>query len=309
MKPSSSLALSAAVLPLLAAPALALTLTNGTGDGNVSVEASEFGFLFGAVFDPVGEISAGNVVFQSYVAADRGGDIVDLDSELTESDFELVRQSASEAVTRFDLGDLRVTLTQTLADTSEGDQRVGSALTQQFAIENLSAEAARFDLYRYLDGELFLTDTPVGDGGGVIERDGRTILYQSDVPGAPGPDNVFLGIDAEGGTAPEQDRYRVSDDFFVNAPLGNEVQGDTDGDGIVDQAFDVKLTLRNEFAIAAGGSATYITSTMFGTGVPMTPVTPTPDPETPAPIPLPASALMLLGGLGALGATGRRRRG
>lgn len=276
----SCLALSAAIVPLLAVQGAAATLTNGSGDGDVAVEVSEYGFVFGAFFDPVGSVGGGDVVFSSYVS--RGdGDVIETLDFSDPTDTTIVRQSASELVTRFDVDDLRFTLTQTVRDAARGAARAGSVLTQEFAITNLAAEAADFDLYRYLDGDLFLTGAAPGDGGGVMERDGRTVLYQTDAVGDPGPDNPFLGMTAEGGTVPETGRFSIGPCCDVPAPLDDAVAGDTDGDGVIDVPYDVTMTLRNAFSLEAGQSATYTTSTLFGTGGPIAPPAPGSSEEMP----------------------------
>ena len=268
------LLLASAVL-LTAAPfaAGAVTLTNGSGDGDVEVDVSAFGNLFDAYFDPVGSVARGSTVFDSYVAMTQGSSLADLDELASREDAEatILSQTTNQLVTQFSINQLQFTLTQTVADAVESGAQTGSILTQQFQITNLTDVANTFDLYRYMDGDLYLTDDTLADGGGVIQQSGVTVLYETDLVDGVTEEDTFLGITAEGGTIPTSGRFSIADCCGIPAPLDDDVTNDLDNDGDIDQAYDVTLTLRNQFSIGAGQTASYTTATLFGNGEPPAP--------------------------------------
>lgn len=60
----------AATFPL--DPAIAAVLTNGTGDGSLSVDVSDHGMFIGAVYDPFGPIGAATTTYESSVTMPSG---------------------------------------------------------------------------------------------------------------------------------------------------------------------------------------------------------------------------------------------
>lgn len=270
MKTVSHLLASAALIAFVPLSGHAVTLTNGGGEGDVEVQVDEFGSFNHAWFDPVGDIGGGDVVYSSYVASTLGSSLGSLGGQ-QDSGATILSQSANQYVTRFTINQLEFTLTQTVNDAVESGVQTGSVFTQQFQIRNLTDVTNTFDLYRYMDGDLYLTDTTLFDGGGVIQQGGVTVLYETDLVDGVTAEDTFLGITAQGGTVPTQNRFSIADCCGIPAPLDDTVDGDTDGDGIIDEAYDVTLNLRNAFSIGAGQTATYTTATLFGNGEPPAP--------------------------------------
>lgn len=267
--------------------AAAVTLSNGSGDGTVQVDVGDYGQFSTAIFDPIGAVEAGGTTYYSSVYVDVGNGPVDptgpgggedeipaevpalraaLDAPLISfGPATVVEQTETRYVTQFNINDLTVTLTQTLADGYSEGERTGSVLNQEFEITNTGDEAAAFDLYRYFDGDLYLTDNTLDDAGGVLGSGAGTVLYELDVLDGEPAQETFVGITAIGGSVDDNNRYAIDNCCGVNAPLDNRVTGDTNGDGKTDSAFDVTLTLRNMMNIGAGETDSYLTQTIFGT--------------------------------------------
>lgn len=282
---------SVASLALLsAAPLMAVTLTTGTGEGNVTIEVDEFGRFFDASFDPVGEIERADTTFDSYVAITQGNGLFTLGGEdvlfFGGGDFDESRAVESQAFgagefldggtdrsvqSAFSINALNFDLTQTVTDAVNSDGVFsGAVLTQTFTIQNTAEVPNTFSLLRYFDGDLDFDET-LEDGGGVLTENGQTVLFQTDATGNETDAQTFVGITAEGGT-PSEGRFDV--DFccdFETPILGNGVVNDFDDDGFVDAPDDIALKLSNDFTIPAGSSVTYTTQTLFGNSQPPAP--------------------------------------
>ena len=309
------LALFALILSgLLTLPAQAQhELTNGPGDGTVSVVVDGYG-AFGsaagintddAIYDPVGPQTPAGTVFESAVLFRAGSS--GPRTALTSGDFgeqdgltnPLVTGTSTTANSSFTIGGLNVTLEQTLLPLFIDNQRAGSELTQTYTITNPGASVVSFEFLRYLDGDIDF-DGSIVDGGGRFVSATKEYMFEIDqATGALDP-TTFVGITGEGGIIPSSGRYEATayDELQLAALFGDDltdtIEGDSaDADQFVDagQGYDVTIALSNEFTLGPGQSTTYTTRTAFGTGAP-------------ADIPEPSSLALLA----AAGTLLRRRR-
>ncbi len=254
------------------------TLTTGTGDGAVLIpQISDYGTFFSASFDPPGEVGSANTVFESSVYLSGAGGRSRLDDAVT-APAVVVSSSDAAYVTRFGVGALDITLAQTLQASFDGERQVGSSLTQQFTIRNTGADTS-FDLVRYMDGDLDFDGTLL-DSGGEISVGSNRILFETDGAGGDDASTTFLGITSTtqgvDATVPER-RFEI--DAFDGlrsriaggADLDNTIEGDADGDGFIDGAYDVTLAFQNFVAVPENGEVTYTTQTLFGNAVPPAP--------------------------------------
>ena len=175
-------------------------------------------------------------------------------------------------VSTFRINQLEFTLTQTVTDAVNSGVQTGSVLTQNYAIQNLTDAANSFSLFRYLDGDLYLNDDTLDDGGGVMRQGGQLVLFETDISGSDDDDNTFIGITASGGTQPQTGAYSITPyTGYPNFVLDDSVYGDNDDDGFTDGVYDVTLLLRRDFLIPAGQSQIFTTTTLFGNATPPAP--------------------------------------
>lgn len=308
----------AAVGSATAAP---FVLTNGAGDGQISVGVDGFG-AFGssvggnstdAFFNPVGVTPpTAGTVFESGVAIRVGAGTTGARTFLTSGDIggsgslvnPVVSGSATSATSTFTFSGLSFTLTQTLTDIFTAGVQTGTVLTQSYAIVNTGTAAASFEMLRYLDGDL-LFDSSLVDGGGRLTAGGTEVLFETDSATGSSTATTFVGITGEGGVIPVTGRYEI-DSFsglrgriVAGTALDDLITGDgADADQFVDAGggYDVTLALRNLFTLGVGGSGTYTTRTIFGNGTPDS-VGGTPEP-----------GVLALVGLGLMGVAASRRR-
>ena len=250
--------------------ASAITLTNGSGDGDISADLDVFGRTTYVLYDPVGALRASDPVYRSEIFLGlAGGGLRSLTS--SGANASIISQSDTQLVTGFSVGNLAFTLTQTVGATFEGENRTGSILTQTFAISNQAETETALSMVRYFDGDLFFTDGSRADGGGVLTQNGQTVLFETDVSGSANDPSTFVGITGLGGTSAG---FAVQQCCGVNAyPLPNTVDNDTDGDGFTNSSYDVTLQLQRDFSIAAGATEYFTTATLFGNGTPPLPGT------------------------------------
>ena len=259
----------AAALTLLPIVSNAATLSNGTGDGDVTLEVDPLGFMDWAIFDPVGSTDAGDVVYDSFVTTS-GGEF-DYGMANIASNVQVLTQSANSMRSSFDVNFLSFTLDQTLSDAVQGGAQTGSVFTQAFTIQNTSTVPVSFSMYRYMDGDLYLTDTTLADSGGVTAQGSTLVLYETDLVGGTTAVDTFLGITAFGGTNAGNDGYAVAQCCSLSLPMSNAVDFDNDGDGIADTSYDVTLQLQDDFLLMPGEVQAYTTTTIFGNGEPPAP--------------------------------------
>jgi hypothetical protein len=305
-----------ALVVVVAVPALAApyTLTNGPGDGTVTVGVDGFG-AFGssvgadstnAIYDPVGAGGPAGTTYQSGVAirfSTTGGGRTFLTSGNIGGSGGLanpaVAGSPTLGVSAFVFGPLSIRLTQTLTPLMTGSVQTGSLLTQTYVMTNTGTEALSLEMIRYLDGDLYF-DGSLIDGGGRLFVGSLEILFETDSATGSATSTTFVGITGEGGTIPAAGRYEIDSysglrsRIVSGSGLNDSVTNDgIDADQFIDAGFgyDVTMALRNIFTLPAGGSDTYVTRTFFGSGTPE---------AVPGVIPTPsavAAGLMLLGGL------------
>ena len=273
------------------APGAVYSLTNGPGDGTVTVGVDGFG-AFGssigehasnALFDPVGAGVPTRTTFESGVAirfASSGSRTF-----LTSGDIggtggltnPVVTGTTTSGTSAFMVGGLSVGLTQTLTPIFTGLNQTGTMLIQSYVMTNPTMVGPLdFELVRYFDGDLRF-DITSSDGGGRMSAAATDVLFQTDSATGTADPVTFVGITAEGGTTPANGRYEV-DSFsglrgaiVAGTVLDDTVAGDgPDSNQFIDfgPGYDVSLALNNRFSLAPGQTATYRTTTVFGTGTP-----------------------------------------
>ena len=269
------------------------TLSNGTGDGSATITVEPYG-TFGtataagyivdgsATYDPIGSYSSASTVFQSSVYfglfdsgnssggvfLHGGGDFLPGDS-LCGGKFTSV--SSREAKSTFSVKGFDCELTQTLND--KGPQ--GSTLTQTYKFTNTTDENQSFDLIRHVDGDLYFDGTLIDSGGASV--DGKTLFEFDSGDDSTNP-STFVGITNQGGentgfhVGYRLESYEFTDDIIAlgAAVLDGSIAGDTNGDRIIDDPYDVTLTLGNRFlTIIPDQAVTFTTKTIFGAGSPI----------------------------------------
>ena len=96
-------------------------------------------------------------------------------------------------------------------------------------------------------------DGRISDSGGLRKTaGGDELLFVTESNLVPGAATTFVGISATGGTALTDDRFQIDDylslesQAIAGSPLACTIQGDLNGDGLVDvgQEYDVSLARR-----------------------------------------------------------------
>jgi len=271
-------------------------LSNGPGDGSVSVGVNGFGgfgFFNGldasdATFDPIGPVLPADTTLASAIAIKTStettrtflttGTGTIFGSPFPGLSNPPVAGDLTSATSSFSIKGLDFNLVQFLTFTSSG-----TTLTQTYTITNPASPTIPpippiiFELVRYLDGDLKFIPSVIEGGGQFFTLDGTEILFETDIAGATSTTpTTFVGITAEGGTTPVLGtRYEINvfstlgPAIVAGTPLGDIVFGDTNADKFIDGAgYDVSLALRNEFSLGAGQSVVYVTKTVFGNGLP-----------------------------------------
>ena len=256
------------------------TLTNGTGDGAVTMGVDAYG-SFGsntsagdAMFNPVGPEASQGTTFESAVYFSV------LDNFLTESAFgnftppllpiTFLTTSATTATSSFTIGGMFIELTQTLQPATA----TGSILNQTYTVTNQTIATQTFQMVRHFDGQLFHTGTFGIDFGGASVN-GQT-LFQFDNALFPDVSTPYVAITSTGdgvdsGFTVQPFPYRnrlVAANGILNTDF-NEVEGDFNGDRMTDTGYDVTLTLADTFTVDPGFSVTYTTTTVFSQGAPV----------------------------------------
>ena len=272
------------------------TLTNGTGDGSVTVTVDPYGTFgtytaFGwrvggsTTYDPIGPLPPSSTVYQSsvylgllYSGDSSGGVYLHEHDEnpylpgslVTGGEFTSIL-SKKEARSEFSVQRFNFELIQTLND--KGPQ--GSTFTQTYRITNNTGNTQSFDLIRHVDGDLYFDGTLIDSGG--ASADGL-MIFEFDSGDDPTNPSTFVGITNQGGDdvgfhiGYTIEPYRFTDDIIVlgAAVLDNTITGDSNGDNVIENPYDVTLSLGNRFEnIAAGQTVTFTTKTIFGSGSPI----------------------------------------
>jgi Calx-beta domain/Domain of unknown function (DUF4114) len=250
-------------------------LRTATGDGGLDVNVGNTGAFSGAAYDPIGAINASSTTFESNVAFRIGETgtrqfISDVATNITLS----ATSDPNSTTSSFLVSGLKFQLVQSVSDLLKNGSRTGSGLTQTYQITNPTSAAISFELVRYFDGDLYFDGT-LADRGGRIARNGRDILFETDSGDNPSAPTTFVGITAKGGTPLTSNRFEIGQysalrsRILAGNPLSGTILGDTNGDSFIDSApYDVTPAYRNVFVLAPGATTTYITETLFGSGVP-----------------------------------------
>jgi Ca2+-binding RTX toxin-like protein len=262
-----------------------VTITNGMGDGNLSVPGlNALGTFTDANYDPLGTPMSMDTVGDSKVYF-RSGTLGMRDTlDNLAMGVSTIRSTGSEANSTFTVGNLSFQLTQTVETTFDalGIQN-GSLLTQTYNFVNTGTMTENFEFVRYLDSQLEFDGSMMLDGGGRLNvPTGEEVIYATDTGGTSRSPTNYIGVTGQNGTAPVANRFEIEDltvlepDIILGIALDDMVLGDGDGDEFVDPGseFDLVLGVRNLFTVAPGASDVYTTHTLFGSGTPVNPTTP-----------------------------------
>ena len=266
-----------------------VTLNTSPGDGGLSVGVDAFGG-FGsnsaslestdAFYDPLGATETSGTVFQSYLAVGINGDSDPSRIVLSENNvgnFAFTNSTATDANSTFNVAGLDFVLDQRVSDfPSDGSQRVGSTLFQNYTITNTTNAPIEFELARYLDGDLQFDGSIQDTGGAFVNEIEGSTLFETDSGDSGLNSTTFVGIANTSDISSAATSYEISefsglrDRITAGEPLSNTVQGDgADEDLFIDQGdYDVTLALNDTYTLAPGESLTYETLTLFGNGVP-----------------------------------------
>lgn len=261
------------------------TLTNGTGDGAVTVTVDPYG-TFGsatpagpAYYDPIGNKGQASTVFQSYTYFSPLGDFFNYGGGIYGGSIGtggFTSVSFREAKSIFYVSPdpnnpskrFNFELTQTLNE--KGPQ--GTTLTQTYKATNATGTTQSFYFIRHVDGDLFFDETLLDSGG--ASSDGKTI-FEFDSGEDPTNPSSFVGINNQGGNdLGFHIGYAIEPFYFMSdiiqygrGILDDHIYGDWNGDNIIEDPYDVTLSLGTEFRnIAHGETITFTTKTIFGSG-------------------------------------------
>ena len=298
----------------LTAPAMAQTLTTGTGDGQMTVRVTGTG-AFGsnvsgasdASYNPIGAIPAAGTTYESFLylrTAAVGGTFSGARTNLNTITATTGSSSSTATSSVFNSGALLFNLTQSVQNLLDNtNTQTGSLLTQSYTITNTGNTALQLELTRYFDGDLQFNGS-ITDGGGRLMSGGREILFELDSATGASTGTTFVGIYNEGATAAG---YQISSfsglrsSLIAGTALNGTIAGDTNNDGFIDNGYDVTLGLAGVQTLGAGQSFTFTMGTIWGSGAPGQIVIP------PSGVPEPATWAMLMLGFGAVGYAMRRR--
>lgn len=231
-----------------------------------------------ATYDPIGPVDASGTTFESYVYMRFGDQRIATDA-LVMTPAQIISQSDTQFITEFSIAQFEVRLTQTVSESFDGVDRVGSTLTQDFAIRNAGSVSTSFDMVRYIDGDLQF-DGSIDDSGGITSAGSNRILFETDSTSQNDVSETFLGITTNvtgQNTNTTEGRFEIDsysglrNDIENGAQLDNKIEGDADGDGFIDGVYDVTMGLQDFVTVAAGATFNYTTSTLFGNAVPQAP--------------------------------------
>src|SRR5258705_6679629 len=189
------------------------TLDNGPGGGTLDLDVNGFGTFGNDIvghdyYDPVGSYvpERTNTIFESwlFIRPAGAGQFSALYDSAGSPPVTGTATSASSSFTDGTSG-LAFDLTQVLTPVWNGSTRIGTLLTQTYAIENPSASAVSFDLARYVDADI---NSPY-DGGGRLFVNGLPPLFETDTATGTASAPVVVGITGEGGTIPASGRYQL----------------------------------------------------------------------------------------------------
>lgn len=270
-----------------------VTLTNGSGDGAVSIKVDGYGSFGssnngaggGTTYNPIGSLAAGGTTFESGLFFSPSAHFLTTDTGTTLSGAPdpfgtglpqiVISKSGTTATSSWDLSGYHFALTQVL---SPANPTLGSAFTQTYEITNNTGAQATIRLVRYFDGDLYFSGDFSNDFGG-ISADGST-LYEFDSGDSTTTPVTRVGISATAGANhhftihdfvpdPSQydvDRYtgRIVANGGIPAADYDAVSHDADHNNLSDEGFDPVMAIQDEFTLAAGATLTYVTTTLFG---------------------------------------------
>jgi hypothetical protein len=254
----------------------ATTLTNGTGDGGISVRVDSFGHYGSASgvggnlnFDPPGAASSRGTTYHSAVYFSPLGEYLGESGLGNEAGVAFTSTSATTAVSSFSVASYDITLTQTVSARGPAS----TTLRQTYAITNRTGSGQTFSMSRHVDGDLTYVGSFGNDFAGV-SVDGR-FVYEFDTASNPNEASAYFGISSEGdgqhvGYAIQPFPYYDDIDLANGIPADqlNVIFSDADGNRITDVGSDITVSLQDLFTVANNATVTYTTVTTFGSGSP-----------------------------------------
>ncbi len=252
------------------------TLTFGTGDNSLVLGGlTADGEFNTALFDPLGATyGPADVQFITQTNI-RNSTMGTRFGQLNSGGATLTGTATEATATFVDFGVTWDAVHQLTSLEDGAGQPIGVLLTSTYTMTNNSAADVTLDMVRYVDFHMTRFPGAFNDGGGqIFDSQGTRVLFESTNTVMPGVQVAFAGITGEGGIPQITDRFHLADLFVVDessgAPLPNLIEGDTDGDDIVDNpTFDNRMALRNLYVIPPGGSDTYTSHSTFGVFVPL----------------------------------------
>ncbi len=254
---------------------LPVTLTNGTGDGHLTVKVDGYG-SFGSTtpagdvsYDPVGPIGPSGAVWESAVLfspTKRFLSTSGMHVGTALPPVEITQVNPRVATSSFTEGGFAFTLRQEVQAPSGN----GSTLVQTYRITNNTGASKVVSLSRYLEGDLYFVGSFGNDFGGVSAD--RKTVFQFDTGDDPNAPTTFVGITSTGGTSAGYAvwPYRFTGATVANGKIQPEIRNkiyqDADNDRITDTGFDAGIIQQNNVTIPAGATVSYVTRTRFGSG-------------------------------------------
>ena len=246
------------------------TLTTGTGEGSLTVTVTPYG-SFGSYSDggnadywPMGYAEPDSTVFESAVYFSPFGFLHSggIDGPALSGTDNFISVTDTEAVSEFDVEGFTILLTQTVLRSDSG-----SILEQKYRVTNNTGQYQEFEMIRHVDGDLDF-DGSIWDSAGV--RESGDIIYEFDSGDDPQNPSTFFGIETIGGN---KIGYRLAAFRFTDSILSmgsnvltNTIDGDNDGDGFVDSAYDVTLSQGSSYASHPSDTKNFLTRTIWGEG-------------------------------------------
>lgn len=300
-----------------------ITLSNGTGDGQVTIVTDALGNINplspggagtggrdSGLFNPLGPDGPMKTIMVSEldyaIYQTRTGPHAPFARQSTALGPVILSQSgnATSSTTDFRLnasGAFYGTLVQSLSNLYDNGIQTGSLLEQNYTFRYDVSGPLHWtmNIVRYLDPDLLFGTSYNDDGGGVeTAPNGSPLLYALASPG--GDRATSVSMYNEGGMA---SGYQIGShpslfrSIRAGAALDNTVLN-SGGDGVIDTGFEMHMALNTLLYFTPDSPvASFTTYTIFGYGS-----------LTGGTVPEPATWAMMIGGFGAVGSALRRRR-
>lgn len=274
-----------------------VTLSNGTGDGNLSVQVDPYGAYgtfnttgrSGLRYDPVGPVGVRETTFEAAlwfsgaVDAGQGGQGHFLSSTSLYGgpglpDAPFVSSNSSEARSSFVVDGIQFNLVQVVLPAGPA----GSTLCQTYTLSNTRSVTADFDLIRYVDADLIF-DGANNDRAAISEGWQRLYLFDNFADVSSPTYRMAIDMAGSANLGYQIAEFHTGDNLFqegravltntithdsVPGATENDANADLDGDRLTDSSFDINLLQGGTYTLPPGGSATLVVNTHLGMGSP-----------------------------------------